>query len=222
MQYAAIVLAAGFSRRFGGDKRLACLNGEPMLLGSLRNVELAMAGFADSEVQVVIRARDSIVAPMLGRSSARIVHAPVWPAGMGVSIATAMEALSRSGDTPEALAICLGDMPLVQPQTLQRLLKACTPETICVPVFSGERGHPVVFGRRFFPDLARLRGGQGAKKILRAQPRAVREIVVEDPAVTIDIDRPEDFYAVVQRDRSDRAQRVPDTAPDGPRASSRV
>jgi molybdenum cofactor cytidylyltransferase len=222
MSYAAIVVAAGFSHRFGSDKRLARINGEPMLLAALRGVHAALADFPGAEMQVVIRARDSVVAPMLApifaRSPARLVRAPLWPVGMGVSIAAGLDSLLRGGINPDALAVCLGDMPFIQPDTIRRLLENSQAETICIPVHAGERGHPVVFGRRYFPELLALQGGRGfagAKKIIHRHPQAVREIPVEDPAITVDIDTPADFHSANWPDPRDKNSGAAGTAPDG-------
>lgn len=194
MQYAAIVAAAGFSRRFGGDKRLAPIDGEPMLLASLRQVQAALVKFADAELVVVVRARDTLVAPMLASLPLRTVRAPAWPVGLGVSIAAGLESLLHRGCNPDALAVCLGDMPFVESGTLRRLLEHSGPERIVIPVCGGRRGHPVIFGRHYFPELLGLRGGDGAKAVIRRHVLAVEAVPVQDPGVVRDIDTAEDFY----------------------------
>ncbi len=202
MQYAVLLLAAGFSRRFGSDKRLASLNGEPMLLASLRNLQTAIAGISRVDLQVVVRAEDPAVASILADIDRRypesLLPAPAWPVGLGVSIAAGMKALLQRGCRPDAVAICLADMPFIEPQTFKRLMFASRPKNICVPVFGEQRGHPVVFGKQFFPELLKLRGSRGAEKILRAHPDAVREFSVDDPGVILDIDRSEDLRSVLQ------------------------
>lgn len=197
MKHAAILLAAGFSRRFGSDKRLACVDGEPLLLASLSKVRTAMRDVSHGDLQVVVRARDPLVGPMLSAIDRGfgevLVQAPTWPVGMGVSIATGLEALLRRGCEPDSVAICLADMPFWEAETLQHLFFSSRPDSICVPLFEGQRGHPVVFGREFFPELLKLRSSRGAGKVLRANPEAVREYPVEDAGVIRDIDRPEDL-----------------------------
>ncbi len=225
METATLVLAAGYSRRFGSDKRLACVDGEPMLLRTLQWVYAAMDNLPGGEIQIVLRARDSLVASMVsrlrGNTALHWLYAPVWPVGLGVSIAAGLDALlQRSGTCPpRAVALCLGDMPFVQPQTLRHLLAVARPDTICVPTWSGQRGHPVVFGRAFFPELLALKGRSGAARVLRDRPQAIVEVPVDDPGITQDIDRPEDFHAAVHGDRADTACAALHTAADVPPAS---
>lgn len=212
MQVAALVLAAGSSRRFGSDKRLAAVDGEPMLLVTVRNILQALAGFPGSRLQVVLRARDPLMAALLARDQvaarARRAHAAAWPVGMGASIAEGMTALLQDGFDPEVVAICLGDTPFIESRSVAQLLQAGRADAICVPVCHGQRGHPVVFGRDFFPELLALRGPRGATKLLRTCADAVCEIAVDDPGITLDIDRPADFHAAVHRDPADRMRRA--------------
>ncbi|MFC6980197.1 nucleotidyltransferase family protein [Microbulbifer taiwanensis] len=223
MQYAAILLAAGYSRRFGSDKRLASIDGEPMLLASLRRLQMAMAGMSKVDLQLVVRARDPLVAPMLAgmvfENPDSLLQAPVWPVGMGVSIAAGVKALLGRGCRPDSVAICLADMPFVEPDTLRRLMFAARPNSICVPVFEGQRGHPVVFGKKYFAELQKLRGSRGAEKILRAHRSSVRELAVEDSGVILDIDRPQDFHSAVQPDPAGRNFAAPGRA-GGARSAS--
>lgn len=225
MKHAAILLAAGFSRRFGSDKRLACIDGEPMLLASLRRLQSALEGISRVELQIVVRAWDPLVAPMLAgivRDEPEcLLQAPAWPVGMGVSIAAGVDALLRRGCRPDSVAICLADMPFIEPETLQRLMFASRPKNICVPLFEGRRGHPVVFGNHFFPQLLKLRGSRGAEKILRAHPDAIREYPVEDAGVILDIDRPGDFHSAVQPDPAGRSGTARGTAAGALLASRR-
>lgn len=106
-------------------------------------------------------------------------------AGMGDSIAAAVAA-SGSAD---GWLVVLGDMPFIQPSTLERVIDAVQDDGISVPVRAGKYGHPVAFGRALGLRLMALSGDRGAKPLF-AQA-VVREVQVEDPGVLWDVDLPQ-------------------------------
>lgn len=114
----------------------------------------------------------------------------VGHAGMGDSIAAAVRA------TPQAQGwlILPGDLPLVQAQTLLAVAAALQEHAAVVPVFQGQRGHPVGFARPCGPALADLAGDKGAGSVLRAQ--AAIEIIVNDEGCVADIDTLTDLRRV--------------------------
>jgi molybdenum cofactor cytidylyltransferase len=61
-----------------------------------------------------------------------------------------------------------------------------------LPVFHGRAGHPVLLSARAFPDICALSGDEGAGRLLKARADIMR-VHCEDPAVQLDIDRPEDL-----------------------------
>ena len=65
-------------------------------------------------------------------------------------------------------------------------------DAICIPVFEGNPGNPVAFGRSFFSSLEKLDGDVGAKNIVQANTQSVIEISVSDKGILIDIDSPDD------------------------------
>lgn len=107
--------------------------------------------------------------------------------GMGDSIAAAVRA------TPQASAwlILPGDLPLIQPQTLSLVAQAPMPHDVVLPVFEGQRGHPVRFSRSCGPELAALEGNRGAALIVKAH--AAMEIIVNDEGCVCDIDTLDDL-----------------------------
>lgn len=213
MEYSIVVLGAGYSHRFGSDKRLAPINGEPMLVKTLQNVLAAIGSEDDVGVQVVLRASDPLFSQQLARFPVQVMHAPVWPVSIGTSLSSAVAQLSRQGCIPKAVMVCLGDMPFVEPETIRAMLHAADEDSICVPVCAGTRGYPIVIGRRFLSALARLRRN-GLEKILRLYHDAVRDVEVTDPAINCDINRPDDYHAAARQDLFGKICASPDTAED--------
>ncbi|MFS0827450.1 nucleotidyltransferase family protein [Pseudomonas phoenicis] len=183
---AALVLAAGRGRRFGSDKRLARLgDGQTVLATTVRR---AQAHF--DEVWVVIAGHDDPQALALPEG-VRVVRAQHADQGMGASLAAGVRAMRASQTC--VLAVLLGDMPWLAADTLLRLRETATAERIVLPCHDGRRGHPVLFGRQFWPELERVGGDQGGRPVLRAHAQACLEVEVADPGIWLDIDTPDDL-----------------------------
>lgn len=183
MTVIALVLAAGQGSRFGADKRRAMLGDGHSLLQ--HSVERALAAF--DEVRVILR--DGERADALGLPAAcRIVPSPEAGLGMGHSLAAG--AASLSDCDAQAVAIVLGDMPWILPQTFRRLVEVADPTVIVVPRYLGQNGHPVLFGRVYWPELAMLSGDEGARSVLQRHRDRVRVLDVEDSGVLRDVDTP--------------------------------
>jgi molybdenum cofactor cytidylyltransferase len=189
-----VVLAAGRSERMrGANKLILEFEGVPIVA---RVVDAALASTAADVVVVTGNAAESVVAA-LGARLVHIVHNAGCAAGLGTSIARGVAALPA--DATCAL-ICLGDLPRLRAEHFDALIRAYDPtrgRTLCVPVHEGRRGHPVLFGAQYFDELRVLDADTGAREILSRHPDSIYEIQMDDPAITLDIDTPEDWQALV-------------------------
>ncbi len=214
---AGIILAAGLGRRFNAgkaddakdreNKLLAQLpNGEPILLQSIRALQAVLP-----EVWVVLREHDHekqrdsqqdseresnvTLRTLVESTGAKIVTVSSSNKSMGESIAAGVSA------TPHALGwlISLGDMPYIQPATLQKITARIIErpqqhQLILAPSYRGQRGHPVFFGSGHLKALLALshreEAGDGAKALM--QNHAVCLLDVDDPGIHADIDTRED------------------------------
>jgi len=89
-------------------------------------------------------------------------------------------------------------MPYVSASHLAALANAFVASrgnSICVPTFEGRRGNPVLWPARWFEQLTRLQGDQGARSLLATNLRFVRWVPVSDPGVLVDVDSIEDLVA---------------------------
>lgn len=120
-----------------------------------------------------------------------IIRSELAEWGMGHSLASGIRALHRSPAC--AVAILLGDMPWIAASSLQALAAAAHSQRIVVPCYAGIRGHPVVFGRHFWPQLALCQGDQGARAVIKAHTSVCDAVHVDDPAILRDVDRREDL-----------------------------
>jgi molybdenum cofactor cytidylyltransferase len=102
-------------------------------------------------------------------------------------------------DDVDGAIVCLGDMPQVNALLIDKLIAAFDPEKgalVVVPVIDGKRGNPVVWSRRFFPELATLEGDTGARNLIAGVAEAVTEVPLSGTAALVDVDTPEALAAV--------------------------
>jgi molybdenum cofactor cytidylyltransferase len=124
------------------------------------------------------------------------VHNPNFADGLGSSLRAGIAALPAQAD---AVIVCLGDMPQVEGAMIDRLVGALDPDKgalIAVPTIEGQRGNPVVWSRRFFPDLMTVEGDIGARHLISRYSEAVVEVPLTGTAALTDIDTPEALQAV--------------------------
>ncbi len=92
--------------------------------------------------------------------------------------------------------LCLTDHPMVKIETYRILFSVAKKNKIIIPKYKNRRGHPVIFGAEFIPELLEKNCPEGARTIVRTHPEAVEEILVEDAGILLDIDTPEDAKKV--------------------------
>lgn len=210
----AVVLAAGHSRRMGArNKLLIPVDGTPMVA----RVVDALLGTAARPIVVVTGHDAEQVRASLGDRPVRFAHNAEHERGMSTSLRAGIDALvAHAGDDPlDGALVCLGDMPRLAPAHVEALLGTFDPDwppaegappdhggrrPLCVPVFEGQRGNPVLFARRYFDELRALSGDVGAKALIERHDEAVRRVPVADDGVLLDIDTPETLWAVTHKD----------------------
>ncbi|WP_260839411.1 NTP transferase domain-containing protein [Methylomonas koyamae] len=185
-QITGILLAAGASRRFGGDKLSYTLpNGSAVAEQACRNL-----GQAVDRVLAVVRPGADIVAEALKAAGARVVVCAEADSGMGASLACGVAA---SADA-DAWLVALADMPWIAPQTVASVADALrNGAAIAAPCRQGRRGHPVGFARHLVADLLALHGDNGAKSVIERYRAQLQLVEVADPGILRDIDTPTDL-----------------------------
>jgi molybdenum cofactor cytidylyltransferase len=190
---AAVVLGAGRSSRMGGpNKLLAEIGGKPLVRIV---VDAVLASRARPVVVVTGHQRDKVEAVLAGLL-VKFVHNPHFADGLGTSLKTGIAALPAEVD---GAIVCLGDMPQVDAALIDRLIGAFDPDhgaLVVVPAIDGKRGNPVVWSRRFFPDLMAVEGDVGARYLIGRYTEAVAEVPLTGTAALTDVDTPEALEAV--------------------------
>lgn len=189
-----LLLAAGFSRRFGGIKLKALLpGGDSIFQRTLKNILQVT-----DNIIVVGRKElldEGVYDSFLATQKPALVLCQDAEAGMGQSLAFGIQQVPADW---QSVLICLADMPFVQPATLAALLQHGQPGRILIPVFEQQRGHPISFGRAFFAELAQSQGDTGGRHIIRDHTSQVHEWPTDDAGILFDIDTPETLAALSQ------------------------
>ncbi len=191
---AAIVLAAGRSTRMAGrNKLLADIDGQPLVRRVVENI--GRTGVADIVV-VTGHERDKVAAALDGLKL-RLAHNPRFAKGLSTSLQAGISALGADCD---GAIVCLGDMPDIPPDLIDRLIAAFAAgrkngRDIAVPVFSQKRGNPVLLGREYFSEVGTIKGDAGARGIIEARPDAVIEVDAAGAGIFLDLDTPDALSA---------------------------
>lgn len=186
-----ILLAAGYSKRFGSNKLLQALPagtphaGVPIALAAARNFVEALP-----EPIVVLRPRAQKLGKLLRDAGCNTVVCKNAGEGMGTSLAAGVRAAADA----DGWVVALADMPFLRPETIRVVAKAISDgAAIAAPAYRGERGHPVGFARRFLEELFALHGDQGARELLARHRDLIKLHEVDDAGVLRDIDKPSDL-----------------------------
>jgi molybdenum cofactor cytidylyltransferase len=184
---AGVVLAAGLSRRMGHPKLLLDLDGRPVI----RHTVETLAGAGIEDIVVVVPPDSSALEAALLGLAVRFVTNPAPEAGQAGSVVAGVTALAPA---VEAALIALGDQPRV-PRAVPVGLIECHRASgmpIVAPDYREGRGNPVLFAASVFSELLRLRGDQGARGVIDADPTRVA-LVPFDLPMPRDIDTPDDY-----------------------------
>lgn len=181
-ELAGIVLAAGRSTRFGGDKLLHALpDGTPMALASASALRAVLP-----RTVAVVGAHNPALAALFAAHGMETTIAEDADSGMGASLAAGIAATADAG----GWLVALGDMPYILPQTVARVADALRAGArLAAPAYQGRRGHPVGFSARFRADLLALRGDEGARSILLRHAGELVRLDCGDPGVLMDVDQ---------------------------------
>lgn len=188
---AAIILAAGASSRYGGNKLLEPF-GDGTVLGAV--VAAALASQARPVLVVTGHARAAVEAALPRDPGLVIAHNPGHAEGeMASSIKIGLAWLGEHAPETLGALIILGDLPLLSSVMLNAVLAEAAHGTarIVAPRYNGQRGHPVWLARDVWDEAMALKPGAQLRVLLHARPDDVRLFDVDDPAILMDVDTPE-------------------------------
>jgi molybdenum cofactor cytidylyltransferase len=178
--------------------------GEPKLLlpwgeaTILEKVVDNVLGSGVDEVVVVLGYRaDEMVARIAGRPVKTVIN-DNYQGGMGTSLICGLDSVDAGS---QGIMVVLGDQPSIPSELMEKLLMAFSwgQRGIVLPVYRGERGHPVIFDMKYRDELMGLKGDVGARGVIDAHSGDVMEVEVEDDVVVRDINDPRDYQAEKER-----------------------
>jgi molybdenum cofactor cytidylyltransferase len=182
-----LVLAAGESRRMGQPKQLLDLAGTPLVAHA---VEHALAAAVDGVVVVIGSHASEVELALRGYPVYRVFN-PHFAQGQGASLAAGVRAMPS---TVDAVVVILGDVPAISPEAIDAVVKRWreTHAPAVMTRYGQHRGHPVLFDRSVFFELASLDADTGGRDVLRALGDLV-EVVDLPGEMPPDVDTEEDW-----------------------------
>ncbi len=190
-----ILLAAGSSSRMGQSKQLLPIEGEPLLL---RTVKTALAS-SIKNVIVVLGSEEEKHRSIIQQLPVHIIHNTAWSKGMGNSLKAGLNHLLTIQPEAQAVIISVCDQPLLTSEHLNNLIRSYQQEQkpIVASLYSGFAGVPALFNKSLFPELLSISNEQGAKKLISNYKDGIA--LLDFPEGQVDLDTPEEYNLFKQR-----------------------
>ena len=189
----AILLAAGESKRMGELKQLMPFGQNTTIVEQAIDNLLSAAV---NEVIVVVGYRAEEVIKSIVGKPVKIAINPNYRQGMSTSI---IAGLNLVDSRAQAVMLTLGDQPLINSQTINRLIEEFHNHDrgIAIPTYQGRRGHPIIFAIKYKEKLLELKGDIGGRQIVKDHPDDILEVAVNAGGIITDIDTISDYQSYV-------------------------
>ena len=187
----AILLAAGQSKRMDGENKLTKeIQGVPLIKNSVKNILVSSI----DELIIVLGYQKEIIEKLINpNEKIKFIFNKDFESGMASSIKIGLDNLSEK---TEAFFICLGDMPMVNHNIYNQLIKSKNNKEIIVPNYKGQQGNPVLFNKSMKEKIINISGDVGAKKILELNKDKILNLEINDQGVTKGFDTLDNFNSL--------------------------
>ena len=184
----AIMLAAGQSKRMYGENKLTKkIQGNPLIKLSVKNILASSI----NELIIVLGHQKEIIEKFIDKNEKiKFVFNKDFESGIASSIKAGLNHLSNN---TEAFFICLGDMPMVNQEVYNLLIRSRNNKEIIVPTYKGQQGNPVLFSKSIKEKIMTIQGDVGAKRILELNEDKVLNVEINDSCITRDFNTLDNF-----------------------------
>ena len=176
----------------GVNKLLLPFGGLPIV----RRVVQAVVGSRCSRVVTVVGHEAESIQETLSGLPIEFVVTREFREGIAASVRAGASAVDPKTD---AIVFCLGDMPYVSPDVIDRLIDSFDPSlglAAWQATFQGRHGNPVLWSAKYLEELRTLHGDEGARSLLRKHANLVAAVEMDSLDVLTDIDAPEDLIGL--------------------------
>lgn len=191
-----LYLAAGSSRRFGGNKLLYPVDGMPLYRHGLTTLTAVCAARTDAKLTVITRSEE--IAAEARRLGASAVLSPESEMGISYTIRAGIRSIDalESGDY---LLFAVADQPYLSADTVCALLDKADEGVLCATAAFGDQvGNPTLFSAALAQELCALDGDTGGRKILKRHAAECAAVQCRDAIEFRDVDVREDAESMRQ------------------------
>jgi molybdenum cofactor cytidylyltransferase len=174
----------------GENKLTREIQGVPLIKLSVKNILASSV----NELLIVLGHQKEIIEKLIDKNEKiKFVFNKDFESGMASSIKTGLNHLSKN---TEAFFICLGDMPMVNHNTYNQLIKSKDNKEIIVPTYKEQQGNPVLFDKSMKEKIMSIAGDVGAKKILELNKDKILNLQIDDQGITKGFDTQDNFNSL--------------------------
>lgn len=189
IKYGIVILAAGESSRLGSPKQLLPYHDKSLLA----NIVDASLQVPSAQTVVVTGASADQIKKEIAAKEVLTGYNENWKSGISSSIKKGLETVTEKFPSIEACIVAVCDQPYVTAALLNGLIARyrTSGKGIVASAYADTAGTPALFSNKYFDELMRLEGGDGAKKLLKKYSGDLALLPFEKG--DIDIDTPQDY-----------------------------
>lgn len=176
----------------GRTKQLLPYKGSTLLQTCIHHCRASML----DQIIVVLGHEADKIRPRIEHPGLQIIVNSMYENGQASSI---KKGLSLVSESCQGAMFLLADQPLVTDGLINSLIAQWKQNrsSIVVPYYQNQRGNPVIFPKTLFGRLNQLDGDTGGRELLETYKHQIRKVPIDDPAILLDIDRPEDYDRLI-------------------------